>query len=85
MTKTDWGHMSLKDFLENGLLYKVNQEVLWPLGIALAFEVDENKQPTGHITVLTIDDEIEDFDPDREIAFADFALARWAEMFDAKD
>lgn len=41
--KVQW--MSAEEFKESGLLWHVNQSVLWPLGLALAVTVDRDVEP----------------------------------------
>jgi hypothetical protein len=35
-----WSRMDLREFHKSGLLWQVNQSILWPLGLALAIQVE---------------------------------------------
>ena len=54
----------LREFLEEGLLFKVNHDILWPLGLALT--MDRNTE-TGAVSRLFVTE----WDPPEVIALAD--------------
>lgn len=46
-----WSRMDLKEFHEAGLVWRVNEAVLWPLGLALTIAKDNE---TGEYTELFV-------------------------------
>jgi hypothetical protein len=66
----------LREFLEEGILFKVNNDILWPLGLALTVVVDHRDGSVSkmHVTewnppevIGLADDEVEE---QRRAAFA---------------
>lgn len=42
----EWSEMELRELHESGLLWQVNRAVLWPMGLALTLEADNNADGT---------------------------------------
>jgi hypothetical protein len=50
-----WSEWPLRDFVENGLLYQVNRQVLWDLGLALAVEVEGPENDRRYTRLLVME------------------------------
>ena len=42
-----WSRMDLAEFHKAGLLWRVNEAVLWPLGLALSMQIEEDGSYSG--------------------------------------
>jgi len=45
--KPVWSRMDLAEFHKAGLLWRVNEAVLWPLGLALSVQIEEDGSYSG--------------------------------------
>lgn len=49
-----WSRMDLAEFQQSGLLWRVNEAVLWPLGLALTYDTGDETAPP-HLFVQRVD------------------------------
>lgn len=95
MSDPEFNPIDLTEFLESGILLKVNEEVLWPLGLALtvSYDIHTNKitrlfvsewsYPDGHQEIIeSVEDDVM---TGRHAAFEKWVRARAALMPDLSE
>ncbi len=81
-----WSEMDLKEFHESGLLWQVNQSVLWPLGLALTVELDKDTDPPTYTRLYVqrvdpADAIVDGATPEERVSKANRLLAWMKERF----